>query len=147
MSYNRPDRPEYNRPPYNRPSYPNRPRRGPQRFRRPVRPQWGFRRRQQRPFRRPPFQQDSICRIVRQILIANPQLAGPIQEALMRHGISCPGLPMGGSQFRSDRYGGYGYGGGGGNRMMTARSNYASCPCGPPQVLPAANEIIPNYYE
>ena len=104
-----------------------------------------------RPFFRPPGQQDSICRIVRQILIANPQLAGPIQEALMRHGINCPGLPMGGGMGgrgrrrhgRMGRGGGIGMGGMGGGAggpkpkpptTPTAAANYASyyggCSCG-----------------
>lgn len=135
--------------------YGGRPRPGAMRY--PVRPQFprggfNYRRPMGRPFFRPPGQQDSICRIVRQILIANPQLAGPIQEALMRHGINCPGLPMGGGGMggrgrrrhgRMGRGGGIGMGGMGGGAggpkpkpptTPTAAANYASyyggCSCG-----------------
>lgn len=146
-SNRKPSRPAFpgggpRRPPTNRPPYPNRPghyTRGPQRFRRPVRPMMGYGRGRPPMMRRSPYQQDSICRIVRQILIANPSLAGPIQEALMRHGIHCPGL-----QGRGGGYGGGGPKGGGmGDRGkgMTAQSNYG-CTCNQNQVLPAFDELV-----
>ena len=98
----------------------------------------------------------AICNIVTQILLANPSAADELQEVLQRHGIYCPGLPMGGggtTSYRqhsvnrlrgsggrsSKRLGGYGGGGGGMDRGRGrggyggGRSSYyadSGCGCG-----------------
>lgn len=79
---------------------------------------------------------------------ANPGAIDDIQMLLMRHGIFCPGLPMGGYGRGGRGRDGYGNGrpgrpggGNGGSGYGGGSSSYYSNAQHPPQVLPSFAEL------